>query len=219
MPAKSAIIYRNFIDGAGARAIGVGYPEKVSLAFDANDLRLALLWQGAFMDAARHWTDRGVGYEQPLGDNVLKLPAGVPFAVLADEKAAWPTAPAKEQGFRFRGYRLSEDDRPTFLYQFTGVEVEDLPQAVAGKDAQQGGSFRRTFHLKAGQTVDRLYYRAAVGKKIASAGDGWYRVDSWTTRVEGGGKPIVRESAGQMELLVPVPFPGGQAQLTQQYVW
>src|SRR5262245_5255212 len=75
VPTTSAIIYRNFIQGAGTRAIGVGYPEKVNLAFDANELRLAMLWQGAFIDAAKHWTDRGAGFEGPLGDNILRLPA------------------------------------------------------------------------------------------------------------------------------------------------
>ena len=58
---KEAVMYRNFIEGAGSRAIGVGYPEKADLAFDANDMRLALIWQGAFIDAARHRTGRGSG--------------------------------------------------------------------------------------------------------------------------------------------------------------
>ena len=31
------VMYRNFIEGAGPRAIGVGYPEQVNLAFDANN--------------------------------------------------------------------------------------------------------------------------------------------------------------------------------------
>ncbi|HEY1784378.1 MAG TPA: PA14 domain-containing protein, partial [Pirellulales bacterium] len=75
-PEKEAIIYRNFIEGAGSRAIGVGYPEKANIAFDANDLRLALLWQGAFIDASRHWVDRGAGYQPPLGDNILALAKG-----------------------------------------------------------------------------------------------------------------------------------------------
>ena len=48
----------------------------MNLAFDANELRLAMIWQGGFIDAARHWTDRGAGFEGPLGDNVLQLPAG-----------------------------------------------------------------------------------------------------------------------------------------------
>ena len=46
IPTFEPIIYRNFIEGAGPRAIGVGYPEQMSLAFDANDLRLAMIWQG-----------------------------------------------------------------------------------------------------------------------------------------------------------------------------
>ena len=55
---NEAIIYRNFIEGAGTRAIGVGYPEKANLAFDANELRLARIWQGSFIDASRHRTGR-----------------------------------------------------------------------------------------------------------------------------------------------------------------
>ena len=117
MPDKEAIIYRNFIEGAGPRAIGVGYPEKANLAFDANDLRLALIWQGAFIDAARHWTDRGDGFQPPLGDNVLHLPAGVAFAVLAKADAAVADAIGRRSsGYKFRGYRLTPDERPTFLY-------------------------------------------------------------------------------------------------------
>ena len=47
MPTSEAIIYRNFIQGAGSRAIGVGFPEHANLAFDANEIRLAMIWQGA----------------------------------------------------------------------------------------------------------------------------------------------------------------------------
>src|SRR5262249_39625605 len=135
VPDKEAIIYRNFIAGAGPRAIAVGYPEKAHLAFDAGEMRLALVWQGAFIDAARHWTGRGVGVEPPLGDSVLSLPEKATFAVLAQEGEAWPGKPAKELGYKFLGYKLTPDQRPTFLYSFRGVRVEDFPNAVAGKSA------------------------------------------------------------------------------------
>ncbi|MFM7151616.1 MAG: PA14 domain-containing protein, partial [Gemmataceae bacterium] len=46
MPTTSAIVYRGFIEGGGTRAIGVGYPEKNHLVFDAADMRMAMLWQG-----------------------------------------------------------------------------------------------------------------------------------------------------------------------------
>ena len=89
-----AVIYRNFIEGAGARAIGVGFPEKLNLAFDADNMRLAMLWHGGFIDAARHWTARGAGFEKPLGDNVLHLPTGPPLARLSDPSAMWPSGSA-----------------------------------------------------------------------------------------------------------------------------
>lgn len=215
-PTGGAIVYRNFIEGAGTRAIGVGYPEKVNLAFDANDLRLALLWHGGFIDAARHWTDRGSGFEGPLGDNVLKLPAGAPFARLSSDDAAWPATPAKAQGYRFRGYRLTSDDRPTFLYTLGDIAVEDFAAPFAvGKEM----ALRRTFTLTAGQAPGSLVYRAAVGNKIESLADGSYRVDDvWTTRLPGAAARL-RKVNGRVELLVPVRWQGQRAVLTQEYAW
>ena len=162
IPVNSAIIYRNFIQGAGSRAIAVGYPEKANLAFDANEVRLAMLWQGAFIDAAKHWTDRGVGFEGPLGDNILKLPSGVSFAVLPKADAVWPSTAAKEQGYKFTGYRLTADDRPTFLYSVNDLKVEDFPNPVAGKEP----SLKRTLTLTARKRRRSLFFRAAVGGKI-----------------------------------------------------
>ena len=218
-PEGGAIIYRNFLEGPGmksSRAIGVGYPEKVSLAFDANEVRLGMIWQGAFIDAARHWTDRGVGFERPLGDNVLPLHPGVPFAVLEKPDAAWPAAPAKQQGYRFKGYRLTPDDRPTFLYSFDKVSVEDFPNAVGGKEP----SLKRTLTLTASKDApEDLYFRAAVGNKIEPLADGWFRIDGWKTKLDSAAAPQVRQSNGKAELLVPVRFKDGKAKIVQEFVW
>ena len=144
VPTTEAIIYRNFIQGAGPRAIGVGFPEHANLAFDANEIRLAMIWQGAFIDARRHWTDRGVGFEPPLGDNILHLPAGVSFFVLAKPEEPWPTKSAKELGYKFKGYRLTDDQRPTFLYSFNDIKIEDTPNAVETKaNPDDSPDFRR----------------------------------------------------------------------------
>jgi hypothetical protein len=153
VPDKEAIIYRNFIHRSGTRAIAVGYPEKAHLSFDANDLRLALIWQGEFIDAARHWTDRGEGFEEPLGENVIPLPSGVAFDVLEEDDQTWPTKSAKELGYRFRGYRTTEAGRPTFLYSCQGVQIEDFPNAVAGAS---GPSIRRVLMLTAEKPVEHL---------------------------------------------------------------
>jgi cytochrome c2 len=214
VPEKNAIIYRNFIEGAGTRGIAVGYPEKAHLAFDANEMRLAMIWQGAFFDAGPNWTDRGVGYVPPLGDNILRLPTGVSFAVLESQETAWPKTSAKEQGYIFKGYSLTPDDRPTFKYTFGDVKVEDFPNAVAGSDP----SLKRTLKLTSEKAVDHLYFRAAVGKKIEPAGDGWYRIDGWKMKIDGA-TPQIRKSGDNVELLVPMQFKEGKAQIGQEFVW
>jgi mono/diheme cytochrome c family protein len=218
IPDKEAIVYRNFLEGAGTRAIGVGYPEKAHLAFDANDLRLALIWHGEFIDAARHWTDRGAGYEPPLGDNVVRLSSGVAFAALAKDDEAWPKQTAKELGYQFRGYRTTADGRPTFHYSCHGVRIEDFPNAVAG---EPNPLLRRTLTLSAEKPVNNLWFRAAVGDKIEPAGGkGAYRINGeWTLKIECAAEPKIRKSGGKMELLVPVRFQEGKARIVQEFVW
>jgi hypothetical protein len=216
IPTSEAIIYRNFIQGAGTRGIGVGYPERAHLAFDANDLRLAMIWQGLFMDARRHWTGRGDGFEPPMGDNILHLPAGVSFYILAKDDEAWPTGKAKDLGYKFKGYHLSEDQRPTFVYTFNGIKIEDFPNAVETKGNL---SIRRTLTLTTENPIDRLYYRAAVADKIEAEKDGWFRVNTWQMRIESDAAPVIRRSGNKMELLVPVRFKGNSAKIVQEYLW
>ncbi|HKB01283.1 MAG TPA: DUF6797 domain-containing protein, partial [Gemmataceae bacterium] len=215
VPINSAIVYRNFIQGAGTRAIGVGYPEKLNLAFDANDLRLAMVWKGGFIDAARHWTDRGAGFEGPLGDDVLALPTGPSFAVLAKSDSPWPAAgTAREAGFRFLGYTTTKDERPTFRYAVNGVTIEDFTNP-SGKEHP---TLRRTLSLTAEKPVDGLCFRAAVGSKVELAGGGWYKVDGYKVRIEGA-EPVVRQAGGKSELVVPVRFAGVKATFVQEIAW
>jgi mono/diheme cytochrome c family protein len=215
VPEKTALIYRNFIEGAGPRAIAVGYPEKVNLAFDANDVRMAMIWQGAFIDAGRHWTDRGVGFEGPAGDNILPLPVGAAFAVLGKPDKEWPVRSPKEAGYRFLGYRLTPDERPTFRYALGDLTVEDFPEPSASKEP----SLRRTLTVTGARSVDYLFFRAAVADKIEDAG-GAYQVDgNWKLKVATDAKPIIRHSAGKDELLVPVRFADGKARLVLEYAW
>jgi cytochrome c553 len=216
VPVGEAIIYRNFIQGAGSRAIGVGFPEHASLAFDANEIRLAMIWQGAFMDARRHWTDRGVGFEPPLGENVLSLPTGAPFFILGQADEAWPTKTAKELGYKFKGYRLTDDQRPTFLYSFNDIKIEDTPNAIETKG---NPAIRRTLAIFTENPIDKLYYRAAVADKIVAEKDGWYRINEWRMRIESAPPPVIRQAGKKMELLVPVQFKGNNAKIVQEYVW
>ena len=216
---NEALIYRNFIQGAGSRGIGVAYPEKANLAFDANELRLALIWQGPFIDAAHHRTGRGEGFEGPLGYNVVKMPAGVPFAVLANPGAKWPEAVGKRAGYQMHGYRLDAKRRPTFLYSFEEVQIEDYPVAVNGVlDA----SLRRTLTVHAERSSENLWFRAWSGAKIEAQSDGSFLADGKVKlrfQPTGATKPTIRQSEGKSELLVPIAFDGNQAKIVEEVIW
>jgi mono/diheme cytochrome c family protein len=216
-PDNEAIIFRNFLSGSGPRSIGVGYPEQAHLSFDANDLRLATLWQGAFMDAGRHWTNRGEGFQPPLGDNIMNLPPGVSFASLAKDSDPWPTKSARELGnYHFLGYRLAKDQRPTFMYSIGDVKVDDFPNPMRTKT---GVSMMRTLTLTSDKAPSDLYFRAAVAAKIEALGEGWYKIGDWKMRLEAAAAPKIRPGVGNMELLVPIEFKDGKARVVQEYVW
>ena len=217
-PVDSPILYRNFIEGSGSRAIGVGFPERVNLSWDANDMRLALIWHGAFIDASRHWTGRGEGYQPPLGDHLVALPQHAPLAKLASPNDPWPTEMARENGFRFLGYKLDAQQRPAFRYSFAGLTVEDhvVPLLTAG-DSYAG--LDRTISIS-GANSEPLYYRAAAAAKIEKLSDSEFRIDGfWTMKITGGETPILRQSGNQSELLVPIKLNEGKATLKQSYAW
>lgn len=138
-PKDAPIIYRNFIAGAGNRSIGVGFPGGLSFAWSAETMNLSLAWHGAFIDAARHWKNRGGGAQPPAGFDVLRPTDLVPpFAVLETPETSWPTftPDVTPEGYTWKGYSLDAKGVPTFQYVWRGVEVEEQIIAVGSfKDA------------------------------------------------------------------------------------
>ncbi len=231
VPKTEPLVYRNFIEGAGTRAIAVGYPERVNLAFDANDMNVPLLWQGAFIDASRHRTGRGEGFEPPLGYNVFKFTAGAPLAVIADTNAAWPKVAGPDAGFHFRGYAYDDQRHPQFHYRFGETEVEDI-FLPAGNPGRNDFGFHRRLVLRDTKAPVNLWFRAAVGKKIESPGNNTFVVDgslhlAFSMPAHGGKNSdqppqpqiLVRSIGGKSELLVPVIFESGEAEIVEDIAW
>ena len=214
-----AVIYRNFIAGSGPRSIGVGYPEKGNLSFDASTMRVAMIWHGPFIDAARHSSGRGQGFEPPLGHNKLMLPEGPPLAILPDRDIKWPEAVGKAGGYQFRGYRLDEKRRPTFLYSFRNIEVEDYSVAV---DTELDATFHRQLRFRSKARVVDVWMRLAVGDRISRKNNGAFTVDGklqLSIDLPGKMKPIIREKETGSELLVPVEFVNGEGRIDVDIVW
>jgi hypothetical protein len=210
VPAGETIVHRTFMKDVGTRAILVGSPDGLHVAFDANAVRMAKAWCGRFFDAGGSREGRGGVFLEPLGSDVIDLPPGPSFAVLASPGATWPlpTPGGRNSPLLFRGYRTDKAGVPTFLYKLDALEIEETPVPLL---REGGAALIRKFALK-GSAAPGAHFLAAAGNKIeGSAGGGEWKVDGkLTVRMDPRLKPFLRNSAGVKELVVPV-LPGGDA--------
>jgi len=210
-----AVVYRGKLWEAGFRAVAIGHPEQVNAAFDAEEMRLSLLWRGRFLNAGAHWGVQGMGQIRPLGSNVVVFPHGPALAVLPDENSSWPTPAPRELGAKFRGYQLDALNRPTLLYSFRGVDVEDF---MTGTNTNGTTSIHRTVRF-AGAAPERLHFRVAAGKLLPAGVNSWRLDSSLTLHVTSSRPAFVPGDDGRQELLVPIHFRDGKSQLEVDYVW
>ena len=211
-PKGEAIIYRNFIDGAGPRAIGVGYHEGLNLAFDANNMRLAMIWHGDFIDGARHWIARGQGFQPPAGNDVTRFPEGLAIAELKTQDSAWPKSEYRTQELEFDGYVLDKNQRPTFKYSRNQVSITDKAIPLAGSSAEVPSGFKRLILFSGKEGKDNLFFRLTAGA-FEKKGD-FYRGDELTIQVKGGVVFKVKD-----ELRVPISFQNDKGKLEIIYSW
>lgn len=209
------VIYRNFIAGAGNRGIGVGFPGGVNIAWSAESMNLALVWRGAFIDAARHWNSRGGGAQPPLGYDVFK-PAGEvsPAFFIADKPdAAWPRwdKTTRFDGFEWKGYTLDAKRSPTFRYTWKGASVEEH-FATEGNGMVPTGGARLIRTVKVTGTVPAgAWYRIATGPAIQKKDSPFVCRDGLTTfRVSADGAVVAGNN-----LVIPAKI----GTMTISYQW
>ncbi|MEZ4905451.1 MAG: hypothetical protein R2822_28645 [Spirosomataceae bacterium] len=80
------------------------------------------MWK-AILDVTPMWNDRGNGMSIPQG-SVMDLQNEPTLALIANDQTAWPAVYGEADGYRFRGYDLNADGRPTFKYDLAGIKVE-----------------------------------------------------------------------------------------------
>lgn len=199
---------------ASYRGIGVGYPERISLVFDSREMNLRHLWKGEFVSV-------GHGRFNLRGDNRITFPEGIPFHRLTDMDAAWPykgktnhTFP-HDHGYQYRGYRLNKEKRPTFLYHYGDISVEDFFEDVLDENGK--AYFKRTMTFNTTDQQEKFYFRVASGKKIARSPTGW-KIDTLNLRIAGKISGKIRDGDPQ-ELLIPITLHPGKKTLHLEYRW
>ncbi|MAS94302.1 MAG: hypothetical protein CMO55_13980 [Verrucomicrobiales bacterium] len=225
-----AIVHRAFLPDAKPRSIGVGYPDKVSAVWDADNLNLAYVYRGEFMDASPNWNARGSG-SNPLGKDRVKTAQGMPLQVLESLDEPWQpisetkvkyerdtldpqkeiTINVKHPDYQFRGYRLDKNRFPTFKYDFKKLTVTDRmnPEEIEGVT-----SLVRTIEFE-GKADENLYLRLAdTGSQETK--DGWIDIGQKMKIKIQGADPVTRQIEGKKETLVPV---SGESSITVTYRW
>ncbi|WP_145102902.1 c-type cytochrome [Gimesia panareensis] len=218
VPDKKPIILRTFMDEAGTHAIAVGFPQKVHIAFDAEQVRPALAWKGRFLDAQGTWFIRFAPPADPLGKSVVQFPAGPPVALLKQKQQAWPISKPGESTLEFRGYRVDKQGVPTFLYRDQGIDIEDRLEAT------QQQTLKRRLTIKPGANASaatQLWFRGLAGKTLKA-------VNPTTMQNETGLRVTVPEAfakAAQVrthdqitDWIIPLPLTGNTT-IEVTYQW
>lgn len=209
---EEARIYRNFIKGTTARAIGVGYPRGVNIAFSADELGPSLVWLGGFIDGGLHWTGRGKGFQSPAGQRVVALGAGPAFALVDEEVKNWPQAWQPEMKAQFKGYVLDKKRQPQFRYQLAGMQVFDKPSV--GREHEL---VRNLFLKVAKETPDGLTMRLAGpgakghGSHAFELGNGLRLEVSKSDGIE----PVVTKKG----VFLRIKLKAGDHRIGLRYVW
>lgn len=211
---------------AGYRGIAVGYPERLNLAFDSQEMNLRLLWKGKF---ARVNPSRF----SAIGDQRIAFAPGIPFYRLETLDDNWPYKRKtdylfpQDHGYRFGGYYLGPKKRPTFMYRYGEIRAEEYFQDVLDEDGN--AFFRRTFTFDSSKAPEQFYFRAATAKRIAQQKENAARSDAERKRttftadrlhvtILGSHEGIVRDGEPQ-ELLIPLELPRGESTLVLEYRW
>lgn len=207
-----ARLYRNFIKGTTARAIGVGYPEEVNLTFSADELGIGVAWIGDFIDAGLHWTGRGQGFQSPAGQRVVGLGGGPAFARDVGELSPWPKRWQPELKAQFEGYILDKKRRPEFRYSLAGLQVSDKPMATADR------KLVRNIRLQAGdnppQGLSLRLSKAgakAIGSHAFELGSG--------VRLEIAKSDIAQPVVTKDGVVLRLKLKAGENRIGVRYVW
>jgi cytochrome c2 len=186
-------ILRTFMTEAGTKAIAVGYPGNVSVAFSADQCRLSYAWAGNFLDASPVWNNRGGAPAKLLGPKFWVAPPGHPWGLTVNPRVPpdfpgratnpafgvpLPLEPARiydgPMAVHFDGYTLGKEGRPTFRYTLTegtdGVlRVAETPTPLKSSVAT---GLRRTFDVEAPAGYQAWLLAGVTSKDVRVLGEG-----------------------------------------------
>lgn len=225
---EHAVMLRRKYQDIGKRGIGVGYPEQVNLAFDAEQMRVASIWKGKFADPGAAWRGQGSGNVRPLGSELVRFAAG---PEVDHAESPWVADEGRPPHHQFKGYALDEQSRPQFAYRCHGVDVQDyIVDQPAGKDGQRSLVRKIVLDTSNKPASDEpaetahppLAFRIRSTESMSLVDDdrGGVRIGSalrvWTEADHSG--EIIADD-GTFEYVIPLDLSSGKTTLILHYAW
>lgn len=211
-----AVMLRRSYPGIGKRGIGVGYPGDVNLAFDAEQMRLAMIWRGGFADPSGVWRGQGHGNVRPLSRNPIRFSPGPD---LDDLRSPWIVDQGRPPNHQFTGYYLDATGRPTFTYRFDGVDVKDYTVNFVPPQSDHA-ILKRIVTLKSDRPRKQLAFRVADGNSVAIVDPHTFRVgDMIRVHLDQRHQGKVVQTESGARLIVPLDLPSGSTEIEIHYRW
>ncbi len=199
---------------AGYRGIGVGYPERISLAFDSEQMALRQIWKGEFAHINH-------GSFHSRGNERIQFPDGIPFHRLASMDDAWPYKGKTDylfpqnHGYQYKGYYLNSGKRPTFMYEYGSIKVEDFFKDHLDDNGK--AFFTRTVTFSTTVKQEPFFFRLGSGKEIKHNGKSW-NIDRLSLSLHEDMKTLIREGDSK-DLLLPMHLNKGKTIIKIDYKW
>ena len=213
---EEAVMLRRRYEGIGKRGIGVGYPSQLNLAFDAEQMRLAMIWRGKFADPGGVWRSQGHGTVRPIGRDLIRFTVGPD---VDDAEFPWTVDEGRPPHHQFKGYSLDDKRRPKFEYRIGAVTIEDYSFDLIGSQSEQP-TLRRTLTLRSKQPGNKLMFRAADGQEVSALGDSEFLVDKkLRVRIAEPHSGAVVDGASGQQLRVSLDLIDEATVLVVDYVW
>ena len=215
-PTEAVMLRRSYRE-IGKRGIGVGYPGNVNLVYNAEQLCLAMVWAGEFVDPAGVWMSQGHGTARPLAREQIRFAQAPDVMSLEDIRGEWPAEEGRSKRHAFKGYTLDSVRRPTFEYTFEGVAVRDafVDQRVDGR-----GHLIRTVELRSDDEPEGMVLRIASESDVSGLDNRTFQLGGSVpmrllTSVDG----VIIERGGASELRIPLEWNSGRAKVVVHYVF
>ena len=204
-----------FMNGLSARVVAVGYPERASIAWDMENLRLGRAWRGDFINVQGTWAGRAGALENPAGDDVLDFPPGMAVGIIETPHQAWPLDPVRDQGWRARGYRRDEQRNPVFRIRGPGGMIVD--ESIDPVIRESGVHLQRRFTFSGDPMPLGLMMRLARSSQMEELAPRTWRTAEVVTLIIRGAAAEVYRVDGKQEIRVPISAPGTVVEVEVQW--